>query len=94
MYAYGNTGRRGDRVWLQGLLRTTNDYTMLVGREVEFRVDGTLVGSAVTGDNGWALHLWTVPPATFPGRHLLKASFSGDAWYEAASDSRTFDVIP
>ena len=94
LYCYGNTARRGHSVWLQARLRRWTDEALLVGRGSDFRVLGTLVGSATTVDTGWALLAWPVPAAEALGVHILTASFAGDAAHEPASGSGVFQVIP
>ncbi|MGI4789571.1 MAG: Ig-like domain repeat protein [Janthinobacterium lividum] len=68
----------------------------LPGATLQFSVDGTAVGTAVTGDNstssGPARLSYIIPVGFIPGSHTITATFSGDATDLSASGTGTLTV--
>ena len=68
----------------------------LSGSTLSFSVDGTAVGTAVTGDNsnstGPARLSYTIPVGFAPGSHTVTASFAGDSTDAASSGTGTLTV--
>lgn len=77
------TGTVTHVVTLRAYLKRLVDDTWLAGKTVDFSIDGTSVGSAVTNASGRADLNWTVTPgpavrtirAVFPGVEGLQSSF-------------------
>ncbi len=69
---------------LYAYFRRLNDYQPQVGKTVDFKVDGTVVQTVVTGsagDAGIARYVYTtVEPV---GTHTIRCEFYGDAWVAA-----------
>ncbi len=69
---------------LYAYFRRLNDYQPQVGKTVDFKIDGTVVQTVVTGSGtsaGIARYLYTtVEPV---GAHTIRCEFYGDAWVSA-----------
>lgn len=89
---YDIDGAAGTNVRLGAVLVQTNGGGCLPGQTVDFRVDGTLVGSDTTDSAGEATLNWTVPIGTVLGAHTITAEFAGDAVYESTSGHGTLTV--
>ncbi|MHC1589319.1 MAG: Ig-like domain-containing protein [Methermicoccaceae archaeon] len=64
-------------------------YYDVSGRPVDFYVDGNLLGTATTDENGVAelsLVFWET------GTHVFRAEFGGDDEYKSASCERSFEI--
>ena len=68
----------------------SNDY--LSGKTVTFQIDGNVVGTGVTGKDGYARYSYTVPSDMTVGSHTIGASFDGDTSYNASQGSGTLTV--
>ncbi|MCX6896976.1 MAG: Ig-like domain-containing protein, partial [Verrucomicrobia bacterium] len=66
--------------------------TGISGETVEFKVDGTAVGTAITNASGVATFSYTVPANAALGSHTIVASFAGDTDYAASSGSGSLTV--
>ena len=62
----------------------------VVGRTIQFSVDGNGVGSAQTNASGVAILAWT--PAVNAGSHNVSAAFAGDSSYGAATANGSITV--
>jgi hypothetical protein len=88
------SGRRGQSITLQATLRQTLDSAPLAGRTLTFRVNGAVVGTAVTNSAGTASLPYTVPLGLSLGNQTLRAEFDGDATYAASFVNTTLTVSP
>lgn len=90
LYTPDRVGTITELVILRGFLRRESDQVLLDGRTVDFRVDGTLVGSAVTGATGGAGRAdlnWIVTDG--PATRTISAEFAGDAAYNPSAGTAT-----
>jgi len=88
------SGRRGQTITLQATLRQTLDSAPLAGRTLTFRVNGAVVGTAVTNSAGAASLPYTVPLSLPLGNQTLRAEFDGDTTYAASFVNTTLTVSP
>jgi SpoIID/LytB domain len=88
------SGRRGQSITLQATLRQTLDSAPLAGRTLTFRVNGAVVGTAVTNSAGAASLPYTVPLGLSLGNQTLRAEFDGDTTYAASFVNTTLTVSP
>jgi hypothetical protein len=77
----------GVQVWT----RTGSAWQPLSGAELTVKVDGVLVGTAVTGGEGYADVSYPAPP---PGEHVMKVVFADDDTHERAQRAQGFTVVP
>jgi subtilisin family serine protease len=75
------SGKIGQTVLLRARLWRPSDGANIVGRTVSFFVEGTLVGSAVTGSDGVASLSYTIPSSLGTGSKNVTATFAGDSAY-------------
>ncbi len=54
----------------------------IAGRNLDFSIDGVIVGSVITDSNGGARLVYLLPQETVFGSHNLTASFAGDSIYK------------
>lgn len=73
------SGERGQTITLTANLRQTHDNAVIAGQSVNFFVDGTPVGSAVTNASGNASLPFVIPPALEPGTTTIGATFNNPA---------------
>ncbi len=73
--------------------RLTNAGAPVVGRDVRFTVEGTVVGSGVTDTAGWTRVNYVVPDAGGTGMRPIQADFAGDASFGAATGYGTLHVL-
>jgi subtilisin-like proprotein convertase family protein len=66
--------------------------TVLPNKTVEFSVEGTAVGTAVTSTAGRALLMYPVPDGNGEGARAIGASYAGDVGYAPSSASATLNV--
>jgi hypothetical protein len=93
LFAYARSAALGMPATLKAYLRRLPDYAKLGGRTVDFSLEGTPVGSAVTGADGWA-ELSGVPTAGLAaGYHPFTAAFAGDAGHLAGVGNGTLKVL-
>ncbi|MCX6553370.1 MAG: hypothetical protein NTY02_20585, partial [Acidobacteria bacterium] len=85
---YAVIGAHGDTVTLKSLF--AGGGKAIVGRSVEFSVDGTPVGTAISDASGVSLS-YTIPSDMTYGLHDVTVSFAGDSAY--TSGSRTSSVL-
>ena len=74
-------------VALKAWLKRTTDGGWLVGRPVDFTIDGSSVGSATTDAGGQAVLTWVVTGG--PATRTIKAAFAGEAHYLASAGTAT-----
>ncbi len=90
MYAPDREARLGYPVYLRGYLRNGVDRTWLPGKSLEFSIDGTSAGSAVTDAVGHAM----LPIIATQGvsDHALTVTFAGDGGFAGCSGSAVLRV--
>jgi alpha-tubulin suppressor-like RCC1 family protein len=84
------TGTITEPVILRAYLKRVSDNAWLDGKTVEFRIDGTSVGTAVTGatgSSGRADLNWVITDG--PTTRTIEAEFAGDAAYQPSSGTAT-----
>lgn len=80
---------RGDSACtrLEAVLPRSGGYA--TGKTIIFRMDGDVIGQAITDAGGRAvLWHWDSMMSFSPTRRLMRAKFAGDSVFEAASDER------
>jgi hypothetical protein len=82
-------GPRGTTVTLQATLRRASNGVPLSSKTVTFKVDGVVVGTAVTDLNGIARRSYTVPTGMSIGTHSINGVFAGDSLYNVSSGNGT-----
>ncbi len=88
LYTIDRVGIITDDIYLRAYdLKRTHDGMLLVGETVNFKIDGTLVGSAVTNAGGDAFLLWTITPG--PATRTITAEYLGNDPYEPSSATAT-----
>ncbi|MBM3495086.1 MAG: Ig-like domain repeat protein [Armatimonadetes bacterium] len=90
IFTIGRVGTITELTILRGYLSRTSDAGKLDGRTVEFRIDGTAVGSAVTGTTGASGRAdlnWTISDG--PPLRTITAQFAGDHAYLPSSATAT-----
>jgi alpha-tubulin suppressor-like RCC1 family protein len=88
--AEDTTGTITESVTLRGYLKRTSDNAWLDGKTIEFRIDGTLVGTAVTGATGTPGRAdlnWVITDG--PATRTIGAAFAGDAGHLPSSGTAT-----
>ncbi len=93
IWPYSRTARAGASHKLQAYVRSLPDYVAQAGKSVAFQVNGTDIGSGVSGADGWASATWAIPADEAAGAHTLTAAFAGDAWYNPVTVNTTFNVV-
>jgi hypothetical protein len=86
------TGKRGTTVTLSATLRRATDGVPLYGATLKFKVDGLVVGSALTDGSGVARLNYSIPTTMSVGTHTINAVFSGSSLYNASSGTDTLTV--
>jgi hypothetical protein len=87
-------GTISELVTLRAYLRRSSDLTWLDGLPIGFKVDGTSVGSAVTGATGTSGRAdlnWTI--AEGPAMRTITAELAGDATYAPSADDATLTCL-
>lgn len=88
MYTMDRTGTITESVTLRQYdLKRVSDNTLLVGRTITYRVDGTVVGTAVTDSGGDSMLNWVIPEG--PASRTITVSFAGDTTHAPCSASAT-----
>ncbi|MFY7952981.1 MAG: Ig-like domain repeat protein, partial [Armatimonadaceae bacterium] len=85
-------GVAGTNATLSAKLVYTDGGAALAGRGVDFRIDGTLVGSGTTDASGNATCTWTIPIATASGAHTVTAEYAGDTETASTNGNGTLTV--
>ncbi|MBM3493786.1 MAG: hypothetical protein FJX72_05610 [Armatimonadetes bacterium] len=94
LYALDRSGTITELAILRGFLRRASDQALLDGMAVDFRIDGTLVGSAVTGatgSTGRADLNWIISDG--PATRTITADFAGDAAFSPSTDTATLTAL-
>ncbi len=72
------SAKYGESKNLVGTLVRKSDGTAVAGETLTFKLDGTVIGTAVTDGGGNAALAYTVPDTLALGTHKLRAEFAGD----------------
>ncbi len=94
IWPYVRTGKVGTSHALKAYVRSLPDYVIQPGKEITFKVDGSVIGATTVWSDGWATLAWSIPADETAGAHAANAAFAGDSWYQAASVSTAFNVVP
>ena len=84
------TGKVGQRVNLTAVLRDDNNMAM-AGKNVIFKVNGTVVGNATTNENGTAVLRYYLLRNT--GKFIINAVFNGDTMYNASNATAFLNIL-
>ena len=87
------TGAPGQTVSLTARLKRASEGAFLSGKTLTFKIDGVVVGTAVTHSSGQATLTYTLPATTTPGSHPLTASFAGDSAYNPSTGTGTLTAL-
>lgn len=85
-------GERGQTVALTATLTRAHDGLLLANRTVNFTVDGSPVGSALTDASGVASTNFTIPPGFAIGDYPIGATFSTVGFLNGSIGSATLAV--
>jgi predicted outer membrane repeat protein len=83
-------GYKGDKINLTANLTDIPSNVPLSGKTVQFSVNGNIVGTTVTDNNGIATLPYTIIQNT--GIYTILAEFTGDTTYAATSNTNTLKV--
>lgn len=86
------TGKIGATASLTAKLTRNHDGANIVGRTIDFTVDGTGVGSGVTNASGVASADYVIPEGAGVGARVIGAAFAGDGSYNPSNDEATLTV--
>lgn len=86
------TGKIASATSLRAFLYSQPGSKPLQGKSVDFSVDGTAAGSAVTTPTGRALLYYPVPDENGAGTRTIQASFAGEPGYEPVAGTATLTV--
>jgi len=87
LYTLDRTGVIGEETILRAYLSRVSDGAAIAGQSIGFGVEGTGVGSGVTGATGRADLFWTI--RTGPSTRTILAEFAGTPSYQPSSDTAT-----
>ncbi|MCX6359651.1 MAG: hypothetical protein NT029_07600 [Armatimonadetes bacterium] len=93
IWPYVRSGKRGTVLPLTAYVRSLPDYVIQPGKEITFKVNGSVIDVVKVGTNGWAAAKWSIPLGERTGAHTCTAEFAGDSWYAAVTASTTFNVV-
>jgi len=86
------SGTRGSSVTLSATLRRAHDGALIVGRSLQFKVDGSAVGNATTNSSGVASIGYTIPAGAALGSHTIEVAFAGDDPLNPSTGTGTLTV--
>jgi len=86
-------GERLETITLTATLKRTSTQGALGNKTVTFLVDGTSVGSGITGTSGMATLTYQIPVSLAVGAHTVQAAFDGDTLYKVSSVTTTLTVV-
>lgn len=88
----GPVTAKGGKVMYAGARLITYNGMSIVGKNLDFAIDGIKIGTVVTDNNGGARLYYLLPQETPAGAHILTASFLGDSVYKSVSKSVVLTV--
>jgi len=86
-------GQLGGTVELRATLQRTDSGAGIAGKRLQFAVDRTTVGTAVTDSGGAATLAYTVPLDMPLGLRAITVTFDGDTDYNPSSNTGPFSVM-
>jgi len=86
------TGQVAEMITLRAVLQVSLSGGAIMGKRIEFFVEGTPAGSGVTDGSGTATCDYRIPADMAVGSHALFASFAGDEAYRASEGSANLTV--
>ncbi len=86
------SGARGTSANLTAVLTLAGNSTGVSGQTITYKVDGTVVGTAVTDATGRASLSYAIPSSATTGQHKIIALFAGSSTYNAVNGSSTLTV--
>lgn len=84
----------GQSAVLRAYVRRLPDYQWLPNEPINYSVEGTAVGVAVTDANGVARYTYDGAAELLPGTYMFTASFDGNAWVAPGSGNGQFKILP
>lgn len=94
IWVLSRTMARNTNAYLRAYVRRLDDYAWVASRMMDFSLDGTVLGSAVTEATGRASILYTCPGDAPLGDHTIGVYHAGDGVYGPASGSGALTVTP
>ena len=88
------SGKRGETVTLTAKLTRKHDGALIINRMLRFKVDGIVVGSALTNIGGVASVAYTIPNDASIGAHQILVEFAGDDPLNPSKGTGTLHVAP
>ncbi|MCL6474247.1 MAG: S8 family serine peptidase [Firmicutes bacterium] len=88
------SGRRGETVTLTAKLTRKHDGALIINRMLRFKVDGIVVGNALTNIGGVASVAYTIPNDASIGAHQILVEFAGDDPLNPSKGTGTLHVAP
>jgi hypothetical protein len=85
-------GQIGQTITLRAVLTNNDTSAGIPGKTLAFKVDGTALGSAVTGADGAATLPLAIPEGYPTGDHVITASFAYDGTYRPSEGTGTGTV--
>lgn len=86
------SGFYGKTIGFSARLRRNTDETGLPNQTITFRLDGAVIGTAVTNSQGRADFSVKPEESLSPGAHALRADFAGSALYNASKGTAVLTV--
>lgn len=87
------TGAIGQTVPLTATLRRTSDNAVLYGGTLTYRVNGAVVGTAVTNNNGVATLNYKAPDTLGLGNKTLTVDYGGNTTYGPSTGNATLAIV-
>jgi len=87
------SGQRTQVITFTSTLRRTWDNALLSGKTINFTVDGTGIGSAVTNASGVASINYAIPAGATLGAHTFAATFPAEALYTTSTLNGNWTVL-
>ena len=84
------TGNKGETVNLTAALTDTLHQMTISGKTIKFLINGNLIGTAITNNNGIATLPYTI--IQNGGYHYIDALFDGDSIYNSSTGGATLKV--
>ena len=87
------SGAPGNSKYLYASLKRKTDNIVLSGRTLTFKINGNVIGTAVTDGKGKAALLYKLGETYGIGAHTLTAEYAGDANHNASTGAGTLTVV-
>ena len=86
------TGAIGQTVPLSATLRRTGDNLVLYGGTLTFKVNGAVIGTAVTNSKGVATRSYRIPDTLGLGNKTITVDYGGNTYYNPSSSKGALTV--